>query len=206
LARLHPPSGPVRITRAEFRSNDGRAALEESMNRLTMLLAAPAALALAVPAAAAQYIFSFGTSTPLFGPTVSGSGTFTTSDTATTVGGQTAFQILSIAGTVNGLAINAPTGNYGNYFTTGPSFLDGTGTVFSLVGGGRVDFFNQSSNGLYRVNTFSPGSSNFVNASSSIAEAVPEPATWAMMLLGFAGIGFAMRRGRRHSARLLQLA
>lgn len=27
--------------------------------------------------------------------------------------------------------------------------------------------------------------------------AVPEPATWAMMLLGFGGIGFAMRRRRR---------
>ena len=26
---------------------------------------------------------------------------------------------------------------------------------------------------------------------------VPEPATWAMMLLGFGGIGMAMRRGRR---------
>jgi len=29
------------------------------------------------------------------------------------------------------------------------------------------------------------------------ASAVPEAATWAMMLLGFAGIGAAMRRGRR---------
>lgn len=28
-------------------------------------------------------------------------------------------------------------------------------------------------------------------------QAVPEPATWAMMLLGFAGIGFAMRRSRK---------
>jgi hypothetical protein len=27
--------------------------------------------------------------------------------------------------------------------------------------------------------------------------AVPEPATWAMMLLGFAGLGFAFRRSRR---------
>ena len=27
--------------------------------------------------------------------------------------------------------------------------------------------------------------------------AVPEPATWAMMLLGFAGVGFAMRRRRQ---------
>jgi hypothetical protein len=27
--------------------------------------------------------------------------------------------------------------------------------------------------------------------------AVPEPSTWAMMLLGFAGLGFAFRRSRR---------
>jgi hypothetical protein len=30
--------------------------------------------------------------------------------------------------------------------------------------------------------------------------AVPEPATWAMMLLGFAGLGFAFRRSRRKAA------
>ncbi len=164
------------------------------MFRFMIPLAATAALVAAVPADAAQYLFSFTTATPLFGPTAAGSGTFTTSNTAMTVAGQTAFQILSISGTVNGLAIVAPTGNYGNYFTTGPSFLDGTGTTFTVTGGGRVDFFNQSSNGLYRVNTFSPGSSNFVNASSSLVAAVPEPASWAMLLLGFAAIGFAMRR------------
>lgn len=37
------------------------------------------------------------------------------------------------------------------------------------------------------------------------AGAVPEPATWAMMLLGFVGIGAAMRRGRA-PARLAQVA
>jgi hypothetical protein len=30
--------------------------------------------------------------------------------------------------------------------------------------------------------------------------AVPEPATWALMLLGFAGIGLAMRRRKQHMA------
>jgi hypothetical protein len=35
---------------------------------------------------------------------------------------------------------------------------------------------------------------------------VPEPATWAMMLLGFGGVGMAMRRSRKRNGRLLQIA
>jgi hypothetical protein len=35
---------------------------------------------------------------------------------------------------------------------------------------------------------------------------VPEPATWAMMLLGFGAAGVAMRRGRRKAKLLSQLA
>ena len=35
---------------------------------------------------------------------------------------------------------------------------------------------------------------------------VPEPATWAMMLVGFAGIGIAMRRRRRQQPALMQVA
>jgi hypothetical protein len=35
---------------------------------------------------------------------------------------------------------------------------------------------------------------------------VPEPATWAMMLLGFGGIGMALRRSRKANGRLLQVA
>lgn len=36
--------------------------------------------------------------------------------------------------------------------------------------------------------------------------AVPEPATWAMMLLGFGGIGMAMRRSGRRGRALMQTA
>jgi hypothetical protein len=35
-----------------------------------------------------------------------------------------------------------------------------------------------------------------------VAQGVPEPSTWAMMLLGFAGLGFAFRRSRRKVASL----
>jgi hypothetical protein len=38
------------------------------------------------------------------------------------------------------------------------------------------------------------------NFSVSVAAAVPEPPTWAVMLLGFAGLGLARHRGRKNSA------
>lgn len=40
----------------------------------------------------------------------------------------------------------------------------------------------------------------------TLATAVPEPATWAMILLGFGGIGVAMRRRRSGRGALMQVA
>lgn len=48
--------------------------------------------------------------------------------------------------------------------------------------------------------------SGFSNAVLYATGVVPEPATWAMMLVGFAGMGFAVRRSRRHGAALMQVA
>jgi hypothetical protein len=46
---------------------------------------------------------------------------------------------------------------------------------------------------------------NFTGAAGvqliSTINAIPEPSTWAMMLIGFAGLGFAFRRSR-HKVRL----
>jgi hypothetical protein len=72
--------------------------------------------------------------------------------------------------------------------------LDGLSTdrilnVRVSVAGGSIFEFKQDS-----INAFvGPGG-------------VPEPSTWAMMLLGFGGIGMAMRRGRKQNGRLLQIA
>jgi hypothetical protein len=147
------------------------------------------------PALAGQFTFDFTTEQGLFGPPTMGSGVFTTTDTATFVGGRPAFAVTSITGMVNGSAIAAPTGNYGNYFNDMIGFLDGTGLRFFTDSGLDVRFFQQSSNGRYRVNTFGAfGSSNFVTASSAAVPGVPEPANWAMLVAGFGLIGGTLRR------------
>jgi PEP-CTERM motif len=179
------------------------------MRKLFAALAIAASMGAAAPASAALYNFQFS-GTNMFGSPsqTQGMGVFTTSDTSHAVVGDNdpGFTILGITGEVNGVAINAPTiaGGYGNYFTTGPAFLDGTGVVF-FAGATRVDFFFQDPpTSLYRVNTQSPGASGFVTASSSQVAAVPEPATWAMMVLGFAGVGFMAYR-RRNDMRTVRI-
>jgi hypothetical protein len=170
------------------------------MSKALSIMAAVIGLgAVAAPASAAQYVFTFATSTPLFGGAVNGNGVFTTSDVATTVGGQTAFAITSITGSVNGSNIVAPTAaSYGNYFTTGSTFLDGSGLRFFTAAGNDIRLFYQDTVSQYRVNTFSPGSSSYVTVTTSpVATAVPEPATWAMMIGGFAAIGGTLRNRRR---------
>jgi PEP-CTERM motif len=166
------------------------------MKKFSIAAMATIGMAIASPASAAQFGFTFATSTALFGGPVMGSGIFTTSDTAMTIAGRTAFVVTSISGMVNGIAIAAPTGNYGNYFTTGGSFLDGSGVKFNNANGGRIDFFFQDNAQQYRVNTFSPGSSSFVTATSVAVAAVPEATTWAMMLAGFGIVGSTLRRRR----------
>ena len=66
--------------------------------------------------------------------------------------------------------------------------------------------FDPNVNDTYSATLTSGGRSLTAFAQiGSGAPAVPEPATWAMMLIGFAGIGFAMR-GRRRQPVLSQLA
>jgi hypothetical protein len=55
--------------------------------------------------------------------------------------------------------------------------------------------------------TFSPNANGFSNGAIYTPHgAVPEAATWAMMLLGFGGIGMAMRRSRHRTGALMQVA
>jgi hypothetical protein len=65
-----------------------------------------------------------------------------------------------------------------------------------------------SSGGPINLTTYFPGNPGLSHVTffNGSVPAVPEPATWAMMLLGFGGIGASMRRARRSGSRLLQVA
>ena len=176
------------------------------MRNLTIAAASLAVFA-AAPAAAAQYSFSYQSTTSLFGaPPQTLVGTFTTSDTPVQRFGETAFEITGISGTLNGNAITGlfviPNNPY-YYFTTGGTFLDGSGVRFNAGGFTNVAFFQPSVGPAdqYRING-GGGISTLGNATSAlVGGAVPEPGTWLTLILGFGALGFAMRRAKqvRHS-------
>lgn len=56
--------------------------------------------------------------------------------------------------------------------------------------------FDAGKTGIDKLNLNWQASSNLTLFSTGTAGAVPEPATWALMILGFGGIGAALRRGK----------
>jgi hypothetical protein len=165
-----------------------------------------AALA-ASPAAAAQYNFSFDTTDTGFfgGPDQRIRGVFTTLDTPVDRFGFSGLAITGISGTINGTPISglfdAPGSPTYYYLTSGPTFLDGSGVRFNAGAATNIAFFHQDGvdPGTYRVNGNGTISA-FGRASSSLVMApgaVPEPATWMMMILGFGICAVGLRRARQ---------
>lgn len=84
---------------------------------------------------------------------------------------------------------------------------------FDISGITNGAFFNLN-DGFYSVNLTTGaatrigtiGAGSLIGLSLAPAGAVPEPATWAMMLLGFGAIGATMRRRRSATAKLAQMA
>ena len=107
-----------------------------------------------------------------------------------------------------GIAFFSGVDNLGGAFT-----FDNGGAGYTL--GNGENFFGFQGSGSTSIASFqiniNPGSIQDVrqirlDETTSVA-AVPEPATWAMMLFGFGAIGVSMRRRRKHqSGALLQIA
>ncbi|QGN56127.1 PEPxxWA-CTERM sorting domain-containing protein [Novosphingobium sp. Gsoil 351] len=101
--------------------------------------------------------------------------------------------------------------SYNPFFPGNDNFTTATGDVQNSA---RLNFgflfgnnFDASQNNTYRIDLSAGGNTitSFAQIGEGAVAPVPEPATWAMMLLGFGVIGFALRR-RRQSNGLLQLA
>ena len=91
-----------------------------------------------------------------------------------------------------------------------------TGNAFDVVSSANTLYMTTSANpsllisvnettgvqGPIRILTLPSGVSSVFDMTVAItgAPTVPEPSTWAMMLLGFAGLGFAFRQSRRKIA------
>jgi len=170
------------------------------MRKLALALAAVAALSIAAPAEAAivttDYTFTTGTA---------GSGTFSVDfDTVTATYSLSAFEFM--LGSTNFTTANVTLEQTGGFnFVIGGN-TNGATIVSSL--GGADDFvfdwgpgpvFPPSSFTYYVAADIYPErtTSNTLAFAETPISAVPEPGTWAMMLLGFGGIGIAMRGGRR---------
>jgi hypothetical protein len=174
-------------------------------------LAASAATALLVaasPASAAVWNFSFSDAQ---GDTASGQ--FTTS------GSGPNFAIASISGTFDGQTINA-LDSYAaadnTFYSAGPSYVSYSGVSFSLIGGpiSQVNVWYgdaAGANGFNGVNYWldkNPPDSSGSGPDGGpltgfvVTAAVPEPSTWAMMILGFAGVGFMAYRRKQNGPAL----
>lgn len=90
-------------------------------------------------------------------------------------------------------------------------FLNGVGTSNFSLGFGALTAFSLTSGFVSGLNTFDiallnglgPGAfrvDDFIGSADLAAPGgVPEPATWAMMLMGFFGLGAALRTSRRRA-------
>ena len=118
--------------------------------------------------------------------------------------------LLTLTGTTGTSAFNTPFTLLVNFTSpaaaSGTYFATITGSVTdSNAGGVDVDFDNTprsftagGTSWTLRVNDLSVSNGGVATPITGVIRtAVPEPATWAMMLFGFAGIGFAMRRRRQ---------
>jgi hypothetical protein len=164
-------------------------------------------LAMPTTASADVFIFSYtSSSSPTFG-----FGTFTTGSSVSPalVTGITGTEIYNgIPDTITGLSSYAYADNL--LFFPNPPFVDFAGISFSTVFSGDFNLYYDAGNAnnwvLASVNNpdgFTDGL-NKINLQVTAVAAVPEPSTWAMMILGFLGVGFVSFR--RKSGANLRLA
>lgn len=162
-----------------------------------------AALCLGTSASAASWAWDLTD-----GGAHTGHGTFTTSDVLM---GYDGYDILTFDGTLDGIAVSlipnpvpgtpqlSPSGHYqfDQVFHFTPPHVDLYGWLFSLASGpyNEVNFYSPGGGPAIIVDwgTLDGASSQITTAILTVSS-VPEPTTWALMILGFGLIGATLRR------------
>ena len=116
----------------------------------------------------------------------------------------TGLSSFSFVQSVSGAPLGSSTFSYSLTDLTSFSFLSATSLSLTTVAvaGTNEKFFSESFEVLGTLGqTFNSQSPPVLLSQGPVtifAAAVPEPSTWAMMLLGFAGLSFAFRQSRSH--------
>lgn len=76
----------------------------------------------------------------------------------------------------------------------------------AVQGASGAKFFGFTGGGVSSMTVTTADTTGFAIGDFFVKAAVPEPATWGMMLLGFGAMGMAFRRNRKASKPLAQLA
>ena len=174
-----------------------------TIRKFGLLIGVLVPMAIVTPAHALNFLFSFSNVTGNVPGVVSGK-IYGLTDNATSF--PTDVVVTAYPAGINGLApapldINAyaaSLGSFINSYSGGFSVANGqiTGGDYQIYGG----YFDLNIFSQYNT-LFSPDASNYTGNLDGLGgvtfTATPEPATWAMMLVGLGGLGFALRRSRR---------
>lgn len=170
------------------------------MKVVSVIAAASAALLAASGAQATTFLLSFS-----FHTYANTSGL--TLDATSDGGGQ--YTVTSVSGDIDGLpaSLIAPGGDYNDnlvFYPGTPATLDFDGLAFSTASGGVFGVYYYATSGVYEIGCQGGGGcgGGFGGSVDSfslteVTSSTPEPAIWALMLVGFAGLGAALRSRRK---------